>query len=394
MGKKKSVKTILYYDCFSGICGDMNLGALIDIGVDKDYLIGELKKLNIEPFELRIMTSGKKGIHGTKADVIIHQHSHHHRNMKDIEQIIQSSSLSDNIKKISIDIFTKIAEAEAKVHMQPIDKIHFHEVGALDSIIDIVGAAICFDFLKPDRIMSSAVELGGGFVQCAHGLLPVPAPATVEILKNIPVKSGIVPFETTTPTGAAILATMVDEFTNNTHFKIIKTGYGIGNRDTDIPNVLRVYLAESIEEDNQHSHDMVMECNIDDMNPEMYDFVFEKLFENGALDVFLTPIIMKKSRPANKLSVICHKDDSEKIKEIIFSNTSTLGLREYPIMKTMLTRDYTTIQTKFGEIKIKNAYYKNKKISSKPEYEDCKRLAKKHGVNIKDIYDGIEGKYK
>jgi len=252
---------ILYYDCFSGISGDMNLGAMIDAGVDRDYLKGELSKLNLDhEFEISVCRDSRKGITGTKVDVMLkhhdehhdhgnhghhrHGHNHEHRNLESIESIINSSSLNENVKRISLDMFGRVAEAEAKVHGKPIHEVHFHEVGALDSIVDIVGAAICLDFLKVDKVMSSPVELGGGFVKCAHGMIPVPAPATVEILKGIPVKSGIVPFETTTPTGAAILASSVDEFSEMKDFIIESTGYGIGGRDTDIPNVLRVYLGK------------------------------------------------------------------------------------------------------------------------------------------------------
>lgn len=272
---------ILYYDCFSGISGDMNLGATIDLGVDKDYLINELSKLNLEDeYKIEVKRDSRKGIEGTKVDVILndnhghhehingddhqhshennhehiqghdhhhhcHEHNHHiHRNLKDIEDMINSSSLSENVKKLSLNMFMKVAEAEAKVHGKPLYQVHFHEVGAVDSIVDIVGAAICLDYLKVDKIMASSVELGGGFVKCAHGLIPVPAPATVEILKGIPVKLGIVPFETTTPTGAAILAANVNEFTDIKEFTIEKIGYGVGGRDTEIPNVLRVYLAK------------------------------------------------------------------------------------------------------------------------------------------------------
>lgn len=244
---------ILYYDCFSGISGDMNLGAMIDLGVEKEYLLKELSKLSIhDEFHIEVRKDERKGIHGTKVQVVLdhnHEHNHnheehHHRYLKDVESIIESSGLNENIKKISMDIFGKVAEAEAKVHGKPIYEVHFHEVGAVDSIVDIVGAAICIDYLKVDKILSSSVELGGGFVKCAHGLIPVPAPATVEILKNIPVKSGIVPFETATPTGAAILAALVNEFTDNKEFIIDEIGYGIGGRDTEIPNVLRVYLGK------------------------------------------------------------------------------------------------------------------------------------------------------
>lgn len=247
---------VLYYDCFAGISGDMNLGAMLDVGVDKDYLANELSKLNIDhEFEIKAVKESRKGIEGTKVDVVLkhhhehdheheHEHHHHHRNLENIENIINSSSLNDNVKALSLNMFKKVAEAEARVHGKPIYEVHFHEVGAIDSIVDIVGAAICLDYLKVDKVMSSPVELGGGFVKCAHGIIPVPAPATVEILKGIPVKSGIVPFETTTPTGAAILASNVQEFSDMKDFIIENTGYGVGCRDTEIPNVLRVYLGK------------------------------------------------------------------------------------------------------------------------------------------------------
>lgn len=299
---------ILYYDCFCGISGDMNLAALIDLGVPKEYLIQELSKLNLSSeYKLIIDTSAKLGITGTRVDVIlnnelshdthvseqalhghnndhthhygehihdyehfhhnsndehhhdenkhnheyshgheehVHNHEHHHRNLKDIEEIINSSDLSDKVKKLSLDMFMKVAEAEAKVHGKDLYEVHFHEVGAIDSIVDMVGAAICLDYLKVDKIIASPVQVGGGFVKCAHGLMPVPAPATVEILKNVPISVGIVQFETTTPTGAAILAANAHEFTTKIDFSIKKIAYGIGHRDLEIPNVLRVYLGE------------------------------------------------------------------------------------------------------------------------------------------------------
>lgn len=275
---------ILYYDCFCGISGDMNLGALIDLGVDSEYLIKELSKLNLDDeYEIKIEKGNKMGITGTNVKVILkhnhshdHGHSHHehhhhdeehehhnhchnhrhthdnhqhhshdhvHRNLKDIEDLVNSSELSDRVKRLSIDIFMKVAEAEAKVHGKGLYEVHFHEVGATDSIVDIVGAAICIDYLKPDKIMASPIHVGGGFIKCAHGMMPVPAPATVEILKGTPIKSGKVEFETTTPTGAAILAANVEDFVDNIDFTIEKVGYGIGDADLEIPNVLRVYLA-------------------------------------------------------------------------------------------------------------------------------------------------------
>lgn len=273
---------ILYYDCFAGISGDMNLGAMIDLGVEKEYLINELYKLKIDTeYEIKIEKRSKNGIHGTKVDVILnnstldnhenehnhdshhhnhshkhnndnhtHKHHHHnheenhiHRNLKDIEAIINTSELSEKVKKLSINMFMEVAKAEAKVHGKDLYDVHFHEVGAIDSIVDIVGAAICIDYLKPDKIMASHIEVGGGFVKCAHGLIPVPAPATIEILRGIPIKSGVVAYETTTPTGAAILASNVDQFKDKMDFTIEKIGYGLGSRDLEIPNVLRVYIA-------------------------------------------------------------------------------------------------------------------------------------------------------
>lgn len=261
---------VLYYDCFCGISGDMNLGALLDLGVDEAYLRQELSKLNLDAeYELQVKKDIKKGISGTRVAVVLknaphtHKHDHHkhhhhegqtgiesdnhhahhaHRNLKDIENVIINSNLNDSVKELSLAIFMKVAEAEAKVHGKSLYEVHFHEVGAVDSIVDIVGAAVCLDYLKVDKIMASSVQVGGGFVKCAHGIIPIPAPATVEILMKIPIKSGIVPFETTTPTGAAILWANVDTFTDHMDFSVEKIGYGIGHRDLEIPNILRVYL--------------------------------------------------------------------------------------------------------------------------------------------------------
>lgn len=389
---------ILYYDCFSGISGDMNLGALIDIGVDKDYLLKELSKLNISGYKMEIKKDNRKGIYGTKANVILtenndQKHVHEHRNLKDIESIINDSDLKQQVKKSALEIFKKVAEAEAKVHNKPLEEVHFHEVGAIDSIVDIVGAAICLDYLNVDKIKSSTVEVGSGFVKCAHGLLPVPAPATVEILNNIPIKSKI-SFEATTPTGAAILANCVEEFTDEKKFKIIKTGYGIGNRDIgDVPNILRVFIGEEskIEEHGDYIKDeaYVMECNIDDMNPELYEYVIELIFKAGALDVYMTPIIMKKQRSAIKLNVLCKIEHEGTIKEIILTNTTTLGFRKYKVERNMLKREFAKVNTKYGDITVKNAYYKGKKIKSKPEYEECKKIALKNNVSILEVYKEI-----
>lgn len=250
---------ILYYDCFSGISGDMNLAAMMDLGVPKEYLVEELKKLDInDEYELNINKEVKNGISGTKVNVDLKSHHHHdehnhhhHRNLRDIEDIIKNSDLKEKVKNLSLNIFKIVAEAEAKVHNKELYEVHFHEVGATDSIIDIVGAAICCDYLDVEEIFCSTVEVGSGFVHCAHGVLPIPAPATVEILKDVPIRKGSVPFEATTPTGAAILKALVKQFTDREEFKILKVGYGIGCKDFDkIPNVLRVFIAEKEEKKN------------------------------------------------------------------------------------------------------------------------------------------------
>ena len=391
---------ILYYDCFAGISGDMNLGAMIDLGVDPKFLREELRKIEIGSYEIRVIKDQRRGIFGTKVDVILPSgegapaaHDHGHRSFKDIGGLIERSNISDGVKSTSRNIFMKIAQAEAKIHGHAIEEVHFHEVGAIDSIVDIVGAAICFEVLKVDKIISSPVQVGGGFVKCAHGMLPVPAPATAEILTGIPIRSGIVPFETTTPTGAAILAATAGRFADSVHFTPLKIGYGIGQRDTDVPNVLRVFLGEMDDEEQDLDVEVkeacLMECNIDDMNPELYDGIMETLFEKGALDVYLTPIIMKKSRPAVKISIICDTDHRRGIEEVLWLHTSTFGLRVNKIEKLILRRDVSTMKTKYGVVSVKNAYFRGERIKWKLEYEDAKRLAKEKGVSIKAIYDSL-----
>jgi len=391
---------ILYYDCFAGISGDMNLGAMIDLGVDPEYLREELRKIEIGAYEIQVKRDQRRGIFGTKVDVILPSgegapaaHGHGHRSFKDIAGLIEKSNFSEGVKSTSLNIFVKIARAEAKIHGHSIDEVHFHEVGAIDSIVDVVGAAICFEVLNLDIIISSPVQVGGGFVKCAHGMLPVPAPATAEILTGIPIKSGIVPFETTTPTGAAILAATAGRFAERVDFTPLKIGYGIGQRDTDVPNVLRVFLGEM--EDEQQDLDVelkeacLMECNIDDMNPELYEGIVERLFEKGALDVFLTPIMMKKSRPAVTISIICDADHRRGIEEVLWLHTSTFGLRVNKIEKLILRRDVSTVKTKYGVLSVKNAYLRGERIKWKLEYEDAKRLAQEKGVSIKAIYDSL-----
>ena len=383
------MKRILYYDCFAGISGDMNLGALVDLGVDSGHLERELGKLNIEGFRLEVEPGMRKGISGTKVTVVVdHPENEKHRHLSHIEALINNSSLSDRIKKKSLAIFDLVAEAEAKVHNISKEQVHFHEVGALDSIADIVGAAICQEYLEVDEIQASPVQLGGGFVKCAHGMMPVPAPATAEIVADIPVKTGLVEYEATTPTGAAILAATVDRFESRMELVVLKTGYGIGQRDGEIPNVLRVYLAEGskrVTEDVEEEEAVVLECNLDDMNPERYTHVMDLLFEAGAADVFIIPIVMKKSRPGHMLSVLCSSDSVDKMKEILFTETSSIGLREHTLKKSMLRREMVVVSTKYGEIEVKRSYFNGKVVNEKPEFEQCRKLAREHGVTLEEI---------
>ncbi|MBL4932529.1 nickel pincer cofactor biosynthesis protein LarC [Clostridium paridis] len=415
---------VLYYDCFCGISGDMNLAALIDLGVPREYLIKEISKLGLDSeYEIKFETSAKKGITGTRVDVILkNEHTHHehteeehnhshihehghthahnhehinkiahehqHRNLKDIEEIINSSTLEDNIKKMSIEMFMKVAAAEAKVHGKSLDEVHFHEVGATDSIVDIVGAAIAIDYLKVDKIMASTVQVGGGFVKCAHGLMPVPAPATAEIFKNIPMNTGIVQFETTTPTGAAILSANVKEFTDKIDFSVEKIGYGIGHRDLDIPNILRVYLGVK-EEREEIQEQYIIETNIDDMNPELYGYIEEKLFEKGALDVYKTPIFMKKGRPAIKLSILVNNNCEKEVLDVIFKESTSIGVRKYKVEKIMLSREFSKVKTKYGEVAIKSSFYKGELVKYKAEYEDCRNIAIENNIPIEKVYKEV-----
>ncbi|MEZ5071090.1 MAG: nickel pincer cofactor biosynthesis protein LarC [Bacteroidales bacterium] len=381
---------ILYYDCFAGISGDMNLGALVDLGVPADHLKNELQKLEIEGFRLEVSSEKRKGIQGTRVRVVVdHPENERHRHLHHIEDLIRGSSLSLGVKEKALAIFRKVAVAEAKVHDVDVQEVHFHEVGALDSIADIVGAAIAQEYLQVEEIHASPVQLGSGLVECAHGTMPVPAPATAEILRDVPVRTGAVEFEATTPTGAAILAATVDRFTPSASFRIVATGYGIGTRvGKTLPNVLRVYLAESEASsvgDVETGDALMMECNIDDMNPEWYSDLFESLFAAGADDVFLQPIVMKKSRPGHTLSVLCSPEAAEGIHRVIFNQSTSIGLRQYAVQKNMLRREVLQLETRYGRIAVKRSYYGGKVVHEKPEYEQCLALARKNKVSLEEI---------
>lgn len=405
--KRGLIMKVLYFDCFSGISGDMVLGALIDCGIDPERFISEINKLNIEGYSIKVTRGAKNGISGIDVDVQLdndkdgdhgchegnddhsahdhdsHNKAHHHRNLQDIEYIIDNSALKQNVKDVSKKIFRKLAYAEAKVHGKPVEEVHFHEVGAVDSIIDITGTAICLDLLGVEKVIGSAVNTGMGFVKCQHGIIPVPGPAAMELLKGIPIYSLDIRTELVTPTGAAILSSLCESFGPIPQMTVESTGYGLGKKDIEIPNLLRTVIGE--EKKNQDGI-YVIECNIDDMNSEFYEYVMERLFEAGALDVFLTNIVMKKSRPAVKLSVIAESKYVETLTGIIFSETSTIGVRKYPVERDILCRKTVALDTAYGPVNIKVSYKDGNIMNYAPEYIDVKKAAARSGVPMKQVY--------
>lgn len=377
-----------YFDCFSGISGDMILGSLIDAGLDEASFRAELAKLPDIKFELVISRAIKHGITAADVDVIIFE-DHHHRGLKDIESIINRSELSDSIKFKAIGVFRRLADAEAKVHGSTPDEVHFHEVGAVDAIVDITGSIIGLEMLGIEKVYASPLPMGHGFVNAAHGLIPVPAPATVELLTGIPVYSTGIEGELVTPTGAAILSTISSGFGDIPSMTLQKTGYGAGKKDFGVPNVLRVLIGESVVKSQAiPSHKVsILETNIDDMNPEFYDLLFEKLFKAGALDVYISPVQMKKNRPASLLCVICPPDKTDLAAQIILKNTTSFGVRISSAERRCLDRTWKTVSTEYGEIRIKVGMLDGETITASPEYEDCKAAALTHNVPVRKVYD-------
>ena len=397
------MKTI-YFDCSSGISGNMTLGALTEIVGDEKYLKNELKKLNVEGYQIEISKKVKNGITGTFIDVILenehhhhenevqsHEHHHEHRNLNDVNKIIDESTLEQKVKDLAKRIFLRVANAEAKVHNKPLEEVHFHEVGAIDSIVDIVGTAILINKINPDKIISSVVNDGYGFIKCAHGIMSVPVPATSEIFANSNVKFKQIDIDTelVTPTGAAIIAELADEFELLPEIQNAKIGWGVGSKDLKIPNVLKAYYGEIKKEDESIA---IMETNIDDCQGEVLGYTQEILLKEGALDVFYTPIFMKKNRPAYKLTVACKKEDVFKLQNIIFRETTTIGIRYRYEYKTELERNLSEIDTKYGKLKVKIANNQGN-IFTYPEYESMKKVAEKNGIPLKELYKLDELKF-
>ena len=386
---------IAYFDCFSGISGDMTVGALLDAGLKIETLEKELKKLGLSGYQLEVNKVVKKGISATKFNVKIKEEGMERR-FKDILTILEKSKLDEEIKKETKKIFFNIAQAESKIHQKDIDKIHFHEIGGLDSIIDITSAVIGIKTLGIEEIHSSALPVGKGFVKCAHGVIPVPTPATLELLKNIPTYSGGIESEMITPTGAAIIGTLAKSFGERPLMKVEKTGYGAGEKEFTIPNLLRVSIGEKILKDKKIKDGYVcdkallVETNIDDINPEFYDYIMDRLFSQGALDVFLTPIQMKKNRPANMLSIIVYEQNLRGMLAVLFSESTTLGVRLREIERLRLAQQNFIAETKYGNIRVKVGMFKGEIKNISPEYEDCKKMAKQHQVPLKEVYEEVK----
>ena len=370
---------ICYLDAFSGISGDMTVGALLDAGADFNGLNDALTSLGTGA-TFRVEKTKRQGIAASKFHVEGGE-TKSHRHLSHILKMIDAAPLTSRVKRMSSAVFQKLGEAEAKVHAMPIEKVHFHEVGAVDSICDIVGACYCFDALGVDSIWSGPLNLGSGTVNTEHGLLPVPAPATAELVSGKPVYSRGPEMELTTPTGAALVSTLAERFDVMPAMAILASGYGAGTRDfPGQANVLRALIGEM-----QHTPESttvsVIETNIDDANPQILGYTMERLLESGALDVTLTPIFMKKNRPGTMLTVIASPGDQEALAQLILSETSTLGVRIYSAQRRVLAREITEVETAHGKVRIKHAV----SGSFTPEYDDCRRIARETGLPLKEI---------
>jgi uncharacterized protein (TIGR00299 family) protein len=396
-----STQNILFIEPNSGISGDMMIGALLDLGCSFEELQAKLKLLPLHGYHLSAQKCNRSGIQATKFDVHEehshshdhehehgHDHSHGHRSFEVIQAMIESSGLSPWVREKSIEAFRRLAEAEGKIHGQPPEKVHFHEVGAVDSIVDIVGTMIAMEAFRSARIVSSIVNVGQGTLECQHGVYPVPGPAAQDLLRNVPVFSNQVTGELTTPTGATLLVSLVNEFGTRPAMKILATGYGAGTRQTPgNANVLRISLGEAYVEAAASTEEQVavIEATIDDMSPQVYGYFQEKALEAGALDVYSTPIQMKKNRPAQNITCVCTVTDVNRLAEIIFRETTTIGIRYTIAQRKTLRREFVKVQTAYGPIEVKVSLFDGRPVNYVPEFEDCRRLAIQSGVALKEI---------
>jgi pyridinium-3,5-bisthiocarboxylic acid mononucleotide nickel chelatase len=379
---------IAYFDCFAGAAGDMIAAAMLDAGLDGDYLRSQIASLGIEDLKLDITEThrcGQRGLHFKP----IAPHQHHHRHLSDIVAMIDASGISPAAKKTAIDIFNTLGRAEAAVHGTTIDHVHFHEVGAVDSIVDVVSAAVGIHALEIHKVYASTLSVGGGTIKAEHGIMPAPAPATVEILreKGAPIKAGPEQMELLTPTGAAILATLVESFIPLPAMTVSAIGCGAGTYNSEkFPNIVRLFIGEQIARDSENADTItLLEANIDDATGELIGSVMEMLLKAGALDVYTTPIGMKNSRPAVILSVLCRPADVEMLQNIMFSEGLTFGIRRQLMERTKLRRAFVKVDTKFGQISVKTGSLNGRMVAAKPEFADCSAAAEKYGVALRDV---------
>lgn len=382
---------ILYLDCYAGISGDMTVAALLDLGVPLEHLEGELAKMGLPEGSYALSTSRTERNHVTalKFDVQVHDH-HTHRHYGGIDAMIAGSPLADPVKERARTIFSRLAEAEAKVHGVPIEDVHFHEVGAVDSIVDIVATAICLDYLGVERLFASPLPLGGGFVETAHGRLAVPAPATAELMQGLAVHGDLTTGERVTPTGAAIVAALATSSAKQSAMRLERVGSGAGGRDfPDCPNILRAFLGRVEKGAEAGDEVVVAETNIDDSTPEVLGYVMERLLEEGALDVFFTPIQMKKNRPAVQLSFLCRPEQLDSLGRLVLAETSAIGLRHYPAARITLERRVEERQTPFGAVRFKLVFDNGRLLRATPEYEDCRRISREQGIPCCEVMERV-----
>ena len=386
---------LAYFDCFSGISGDMTLGALIDLGVPLKYLEDRLNSIPLTDFNLTVTPVHRNGIRAMSV-IVGMVDDQTARNFSDIRSLIVNCPLSERIKSTSLQIFKRLAASEAHIHSCSTEEVHFHEVGGIDAIVDIVGTAICLDYLGIERIIASHIPLGKGFVTCSHGKLPVPAPATLDILKGVPVYGSDIPHELVTPTGAAIIVTLAEGFGDMPDMTTTDIGYGAGQRELEAgPNLLRIITGTESETATGSSAEIledrisILETCIDDMNPELFGYLMDRLFADGALDVYWIPIYMKKNRPGTMLEVLCHPDDKESLIRRILSETTTLGVRYYESRRCLLWRDRFEVKTTYGDIPVKRIKDLQGNIRIVPEYDVCEKIAREQNIPLRIVYDTI-----
>ncbi|MDT7603540.1 MAG: pyridinium-3,5-bisthiocarboxylic acid mononucleotide nickel chelatase [Acidobacteriota bacterium] len=374
----------LYFDCFAGASGDMILGALVGAGADAVRLREQLQLLDVSNFDVSFETVDRSGIGATRAHVRT-EDEQKHRHLSTILKIIDGSRLSDEVKSRAARIFTRLAEAEARVHNIAVEKVHFHEVGAMDAIIDVVGACIGFELLGIERFVASPLHVGSGTVEMAHGRFPVPPPAVVELLRDVPTYATDIQGELLTPTGAAIISTVCESYGAQPAMRVGATGYGAGKREYErFPNVLRVMIGET-DADAASEKLFVVETNLDDVSPQIVGHVMERAFERGALDCYFTPVQMKKNRPGVLISILCRPAEREAIYQLLFHETTTLGVRSYEVERRALARESVLVETEFGAIRVKVARRDGRIANATPEFDDCRAAARKWDAPLRDV---------